>query len=237
MPEQPTTLDDPAAGVEDLQRQVDSLLSRLDAELPAEGGGEAPASGESEVASEERIEALDQQLAALSEELLQQDRDAEIETARPAAPSAAIADSPGEPQAGASLARQAPTGAAPPAEASAVVPAVTASSAPAAASISTAPIAVEAVGVRQQRDRASLTDSICISLARAVEPIAQRVSGMPRGVRDSIGWIGAMTLFYAACVWTVVLVLRGPGIEPPDGPPPEVASAPAAQPADIAGKN
>ncbi|HRQ73852.1 MAG TPA: hypothetical protein PLU35_12570 [Phycisphaerales bacterium] len=228
MPEQPTTLDDAAAGADDLQRQVDSLLSRLDAEEPGVGGDEVPPAPQpADAPPDERIEALDRQLAALSEELMEQDADDEPAQARPpnatAAPSARPAAPAHAPQATASREQAVESPA--PAQPAAV------------ASVPDPGAAADAETAHADQHRVQLTESVCAVLAGAVEPVAKRVSGLPRGVRDSIGWIGAMTLFYAACVWAVVLVLRGPDVAPPDGPPPEVASAPEAQPSESTGKN
>ncbi len=231
MPEQPTTLDDAAAGVDDLQRQVDSLLSRLDAEAPAEGGDGVPAPEPADAPSDARIEALDQQLAALSEELLQQDGDDEPAPASPPSVPAEPPDAPTGRQVAPAQASQTPAPQEQPVESSSAAQPATAAKVPGSGA------EVEADAARAEPSRVPLTQSVCAVLAGAVEPVARRVSGLPRGVRDSIGWIGAMTLFYAACVWTVVLVLRGPGIEPPDGPPPEIASESSAQATEPAGEN
>lgn len=235
MPEQPTTLQDQPAGTDDLQRQVDTLLSRLEAESPPEEGGATPTARESNDApSDARIEALDQQLAALTDELLEQDEVAEIEPARPASAPAGQVEAAATPRAASSKTP-------PPAQ----PPETPATSAPPSPSMPAVPdtetsgsvAGSEDHGAVTTRSRSTLTESACAALAGAVEPVAKRLSGMPRGVRDSIGWIGAMTLFYAACVWTVVLVLRGAGVEPPDGPPPEIASESSAQATEPAGEN
>lgn len=233
MPEQPTTLQDQPAGTDDLQRQVDTLLSRLEAESPTEEGGATPTACESNDApSDARIEALDQQLAALTDELLEQDEVAEIEPARPASAPAGQVEAAATPRAASS---KTPPPAQPPETSAASVP----PSMPAVpATESSGSVAgSEDHGAVTTRSRSTLTESAFAGLAGAVEPVAKRLSGMPRGVRDSIGWIGAMTLFYAACVWTVVLVLRGAGVEPPDGPPPEIASEPSGRATERAGEN
>ncbi|MCL4742420.1 MAG: hypothetical protein KJZ54_09485 [Phycisphaerales bacterium] len=231
MPEQPTTLQDQPASTDDLQRQVDTLLSRLEVESPTEQGGVTPTAHESnDASSDARIEALDHQLAALTEELLEQDEVAEMEPARlESAPARRVEAAPRA----ASSETQPPT---PPPETSAasVPPSPSAPGVP-ATETSGSVAGSEDHGAATTPSRSTLSESACAVLAGAVEPVAKRLSGMPRGVRDSIGWIGAMTLFYAACVWAVVLVLRGSGVEPPDGPPPEIA--PAAQVAEDEGAN
>ncbi|GIK18900.1 MAG: hypothetical protein AMXMBFR77_12820 [Phycisphaerales bacterium] len=237
MPEQPTTLDDPPARMDDLQRQVDSLLSRLDAEPVAEGGGDSTAPEQTNARSDARIEALDHQLAALSEELLQQEGDVEIEAAPRSAPPSAGEDSPVENHAGTAHAPQQSVTAEQSAETRTAARSDAPVSTPVTASVPSPVRGVDSREATPRQSRAPFTDSFCNALAGAVEPVARRVSGMPRGVRDSIGWIGVMTLFYAVCVWTVVLVLRGPGGEPPDAPPPEIASAPATPPTDRAGEH
>jgi|GEM_PF-6007513 len=235
MPEQPTTLQDQPAGTDDLQRQVDTLLSRLEAESPTEKGGATPTARESNDApSDARIEALDQQLAALTDELLDQDEVAEIEAARPTSAPAGQVESPAAPRA---AFPQTPPPAQPPETPAASAPPSPSMPAVPATETSGSVAGSEDHGAVTTRSRSTLAETACAALAGAVEPVAERLSGMPRSVRDSLGWIGAMTLFYAACVWTVVFVLRGSGVEPPDGPPLEIASEPSGRATERAGEN
>ena len=224
MTKQSTTIADPTADVDDLQRQIDSLLSRLDAEPLAGGNGGAPNASEPiETPASANIEALDRQLAELSEELLQQDGDAEPASTLPRSAPDVSAGAKREEQEAQARTQQRPkpsetlTAPAPP-------PLSMPSTPPVEPALDPAAVAGDEASATE-RSRTGLRESVCGALADAIEPVARRVSAMPRGVRDSIGWIGAMTLFYAGCVWTVVLVLRGSGVEPPDAPPPEIAPA------------
>lgn len=58
-------------------------------------------------------------------------------------------------------------------------------------------------------------------LARALDLIGRPLANQPRVVRDSIGWIGAVTVFYGLCVWLYLLVFHDPS-------PPGASTRPAA---------
>ena len=45
----------------------------------------------------------------------------------------------------------------------------------------------------------------------AAEPLAMRLGALPRGLRDTIGWIGMGTLFWASVVWVYVLAFAPTG--------------------------
>ncbi len=48
--------------------------------------------------------------------------------------------------------------------------------------------------------------------AVTLSPIAKVLDTQPRMLRDSIGWVGAITVFYAVCLWTYALLFRGTSV-------------------------
>jgi hypothetical protein len=48
----------------------------------------------------------------------------------------------------------------------------------------------------------------CSAGAIVLSPIAKVLDDQPRVVRDTIGWIGLATVFYAICLWSYALIFR-----------------------------
>lgn len=66
-----------------------------------------------------------------------------------------------------------------------------------------------AVPAKPTRDFAPAIAMAYRAGAVALSPIAKVLDTQPRMLRDSIGWVGAITVFYAVCLWTYALLFRG----------------------------
>ncbi|MEO0716561.1 MAG: hypothetical protein AAFY58_06180, partial [Planctomycetota bacterium] len=70
--------------------------------------------------------------------------------------------------------------------------------------------------------KAMLT-TLTVKAAPLGEKVARLMSAplnsKPKAVRDLIGWAGLITVFYAACLWFVVLFLRSPQVPMAEGVP------------------
>ena len=65
--------------------------------------------------------------------------------------------------------------------------------------------------------------TLTVKAAPLGEKVARLMSAplnsKPKAVRDLIGWAGLITVFYAACLWFVVLFLRSPQVPMAEGVP------------------
>ncbi len=52
---------------------------------------------------------------------------------------------------------------------------------------------------------------VVVVLEEAVEPLALRLGALPKGTRDTIGWVAMGTLFWASVVWVYVLAFAPRG--------------------------
>jgi hypothetical protein len=52
--------------------------------------------------------------------------------------------------------------------------------------------------------------ALMLGVERALMPAAARLGAMPEGTRQTIGWVGVVTFFWAVVVWVGALVFMGP---------------------------
>ncbi len=74
--------------------------------------------------------------------------------------------------------------------------------------------------------RPTLADRARPALLPALRVVGKPLANQPRVVRDSVGWIGAMTVFYGLCLWLYVLVFHDSGPTPAETTPTSAVVAP-----------
>ncbi|MEN0019817.1 MAG: hypothetical protein AAF747_02920 [Planctomycetota bacterium] len=69
------------------------------------------------------------------------------------------------------------------------------------------------------RRRSALRPKLEAVAAKALAPVADLVQDQPPKIRDSLGWIGSITVFWALCLWAYVLLFRSPSVPPQTATP------------------
>ena len=184
----------------------------------ADGEVDLPIAAVADPAVARQPESVEDEFADPAEELAKAFADVPLPRVAAQSPLPAAAQAAGFEPAGTVVARPAPPSASPVAEAqpaapvapvqpSAVPAPAPASAAPAVAAL---PVVVAPVSATEPA-RPSILKRAVSALELAVEPVAMRLGALPKGTRDTIGWVGVGTLFWASVVWVYVLAFAPTG--------------------------
>lgn len=222
----PEAAPDPEPVVEDLLSQVDTLLRDAAGETPPEPATEskAPLAIPENVppAKPEEIKSLDDQLATLTDKMIDEAggafapesgtpavnvADPAPPAAKPAAPEAASHPAPSASEEMSGFGTSFPAPKKPPVPPKEPAPTTSAASAP--TTVPDPKAGVTAPLVFEAAPRAGVWEAVEPIVLRVLGAISAPLRGQPESVRQTLGWAAVTTVFTAAILW-IVMALRPP---------------------------